>query len=435
MTVRLNETAFETLTKTQMIGIFRENGLRRDWCPVNKPEMVSIARSLGVTRVVDGARRSGMADDLIDSLVADGEPMPDHDEPAAPAAPEVNEVATMLARLLASGKGSVDEDAVRAIAGRMIDSNTKDVLDTVSGWVEQAKSVMIDHAEQLISAMPAREVVVKTERAEVKLDGIVHPVFDKVVRLAAAGLNVMLVGPAGCGKTHLAHQVATALGHSFASISGSAGVSEAQLTGRLLPTGDGGKFNYVESPFVREYQKDSGAFLFDEMDAFDSNCLLAVNQALANGGFEIEARAASGLTTYVKRGSKAILMGSCNTFGTGADMVYVGRSPLDGASLDRWYVVKMDYNPVLEAQLSGLPAPKVAAWQAADEPTEAEIGVVAQWVLDLRTKVAASKLRRIVSTRTLQKAVTARRAGVPFAEIKADLTAGWTRDELAKVGL
>ena len=45
----------------------------------------------------------------------------------------------------------------------------------------------------------------------------------------------------------------------------------------------------------------------------------------------------------------------------------------------------------------------------------------------------AAKLRRFVSTRTFQKAAAARMAGVPLKEVKADIFAGWTRDELAKV--
>ena len=44
-----------------------------------------------------------------------------------------------------------------------------------------------------------------------------------------------------------------------------------------------------------------------------------------------------------------------------------------------------------------------------------------------------ARLRRVVSTRTLQKAVAARQAGVPSEEVKRDLLAGWSRDELAKV--
>lgn len=276
------------------------------------------------------------------------------------------------------------------------------------------------------------EVYVNDEKKG-EIEEHTHPLFDKVLRLCAAGVNVLLVGPAGCGKTHLAGQVAKALGKSFGSISGSAGVSESQLTGRLLPTGEGGRFEYTPSVFVKEYE-NGGAFLFDEIDAFDPNVLLVANQALANGGFFVEARAAAGLSTFVQRHPDSILIGSANTFGTGADMLYVGRNGLDAASLDRWYVVRMTYDPAYEAQLIGLPKPRVAQWKPAAAPTEDEIRVLGQWVLSVREKAAAAKLRRVVSTRAVQKAIAARKAGIPAEEIKADLLSGWSKDEMVKVG-
>ena len=104
--------------------------------------------------------------------------------------------------------------------------------------------------DEVIGQRVPRAVEIRRPNGEaVRLEERVHPQFDKVVKLASAGVNVMLVGPAGCGKTHLAHQVAKALGKTFGSISGSAGVSEAHLTGRLLPTGENGRFEYTESPF------------------------------------------------------------------------------------------------------------------------------------------------------------------------------------------
>lgn len=267
-----------------------------------------------------------------------------------------------------------------------------------------------------------------------RMDEHTHPLFEKVVRLCQAGLNVMLVGPAGCGKTHLAGQVAKALGRPFGSISGSAGVSEAQLTGRLLPTGGGGKFEYHESPFVKQYA-NGGLFLFDELDAFDANCLLTVNQATANGGFEIEARAASGLDTFVKRHNQTILIGSANTYGSGASAMYVGRAGLDASSVDRWYMVQMDYDPAFEASLAGMAHTPAKAWKAAAAPTPSEIEDIGRWVLELRSKVNNSRLRRIVSTRTMQKAIAARQAGIPTNEVKSDVLCGWSEDERSKVGV
>jgi hypothetical protein len=97
-------------------------------------------------------------------------------------------------------------------------------------------------------------------------------------------------------------------------------------------------------------------------------------------------------------------------------------------------VIVMDYDAALEAAIAGLPYQPGAKWEAAAAPTAQELKDLGQWVLSLRAKVAAAKLRRVVSTRTLQKAIAARQAGIPADEVKRDLLAGWTRDELSKVG-
>jgi hypothetical protein len=74
----------------------------------------------------------------------------------------------------------------------------------------------------------------------------------------------------------------------------------------------------------------------------------------------------------------------------------------------------MDYDKKLEAQLAD---------------TE-----ICEWVWGLRKRANELRLRRVVSTRMMQKASAAKAAGISLGEIKRDLLSGWTRDELAKVG-
>src|SRR5262249_23284025 len=77
-----------------------------------------------------------------------------------------------------------------------------------------------------------------------------HKRFDRCLRLAKARKNILMIGPAGCGKTVLAEKIAAALDLEFAHVSCSAGTSEGTLLGRLLPTGEGGQFEYASSEFV-----------------------------------------------------------------------------------------------------------------------------------------------------------------------------------------
>ena len=44
-------------------------------------------------------------------------------------------------------------------------------------------------------------------------------------------------------------------------------------------------------------------------------------------------------------------MATANTFGTGANPMYAGRAALDGATMDRWIIVTVDYDRDLEADI------------------------------------------------------------------------------------
>src|SRR5262245_10368722 len=169
------------------------------------------------------------------------------------------------------------------------------------------------------------EIVVKDPEGVVvaKVEGKPHRALPKA--LARARRPVLLVGPAGSGKTHLAEQVAKALGLPFAFIACSAGMSEGQLLGRLVPTGEAGKFEYLISEFVRCYE-NGGVFLFDEIDAADSNTLLVLNSALANGRMALPNRPEK---PFADRHPDFVCFAAANTFGTGADRMYVGRNQLD----------------------------------------------------------------------------------------------------------
>ena len=136
------------------------------------------------------------------------------------------------------------------------------------------------------------------------------------------------------------------------------------------------------------------------------------------------------------RGKNVAIIAAANTFGTGADLMYAGRNQLDAATLDRFYVVKMDYDEALEQDISGVPPTNpLIAWAAAPKPDEEELLSLGRWIKDLRSSVMQHRLRRVVSTRTFQKAFAARRAGLSTHEVKLDTLAGWTQDDMAKAAV
>ena len=270
-------------------------------------------------------------------------------------------------------------------------------------------------AEEVAKNNPQKIVINESIKQQVMILEGTHPLFEKVLKLVVAGINVLLVGPAGCGKSTLAEQIAKALKRVFGTLHCTSGASESQLLGWLLPIGEGkkaGEFTYVASEFVRLFEQGNSVFLLDEIDAADPNMLLVINSALANGAMHVPQRHEA---PHVKRGKNAAIIAAANTYGTGADMVYAGRNQLDAATLDRFYVVEMGYDQKLEQRIGDKHA--------------------CEWVWNLRAKVQQAKLRRVVGTRMILKLTAAVKAGIDVLEAQKDLLAGWTRDELNKVGV
>lgn len=245
------------------------------------------------------------------------------------------------------------------------------------------------------------------------VEGEKHPKYDDVLRLCRAGISVMLVGPTGSGKSHLARQVAEALGYELASVSCTAGMSEGQLTGRMIPTGKGGKFKYATTEFVRCYE-EGGVFLLDEMDAADPNVLLVVNQALANGHLPLPNRIDN---PVAKRHPNFVMMVACNTWGRGADRMFTGRARLDESTLDRFRAgqVVMEYDQVLEAKL------------LRDKD-------LCETLWSIREKIFANRMERVVSTRFFADSQRLLDAGFSGEYCLQQLTMGWTEDEKVRVG-
>jgi cytidylate kinase len=235
-------------------------------------------------------------------------------------------------------KPELDADKVRAIVREMLET-----FDVTAKMAEVEK-YMTDKAAVLESILTEKlmcltPIKVETPKGEIKTLGIQHKSFELVLKLATARHNVWLVGPSGSGKTHLAESIAKALDVPFESISVGLQTSKTDLFGYTDAHG-----NYVQTSFYRRY-REGGVFLLDEVDNGNANVLAMINAATSNGscGFPCG---------MIEKHKDFVFMAAANTYGLGANAVYVGRNQIDGATRNRFAFVEIGYDETLESALT-----------------------------------------------------------------------------------
>lgn len=167
-----------------------------------------------------------------------------------------------------------------------------------------------------------------------------HYLFKDVLEAVNVGIHVALVGPAGSGKSTLCHQIADALEKRYFLQNAVTGTHE--LSGYMDAYG-----KYHSTAFRAAFEK-GGLILVDEADSSDAGALKWMNTALANGYAMFPDREEPVLCNKDFRIAIA-----ANTFGTGADRIYVGANQLDASTLDRFVFFDFRYDEKLEVALSG----------------------------------------------------------------------------------
>ena len=199
--------------------------------------------------------------------------------------------------------------------------------------------------------------------------GFYHEKFEQILSQVQLDEPIMLIGPAGSGKNVAISQVADALGqHMYYTNNAS---NEFKLTGFIDAGG-----NYRGTEFYKAF-KNGGIFFLDEIDNSDPSALIVINSALANGYMAFPHET-------IDRHPDFRIIAAANTWGKGADLQYVGRNALDGATLDRFDNIFFDYDTNLEKAL-----------YPNDE--------VLQFMWSFRNAVYQSKIPHIVSTRGIGK--------------------------------
>ena len=174
-------------------------------------------------------------------------------------------------------------------------------------------------------------------------------------------------------------------------------------------------------------------YLLDDMDRGDANVMVMLHQLLANGSITIPQKL---VDPTVYKHTDCIFIAGANRVGSMGSSIYSEAGDLDGATIDRFYLIEVDYdvNYIKSKFKSGKAAPKSAAWRPVAPATSEQIEQAGEWLMKVYANVQKAKIDRIFATRAADKLVAAMRVGIPFAEAKVDIIADWSKDEIQRSG-
>lgn len=213
------------------------------------------------------------------------------------------------------------------------DDTARERIDAIAAQVEALAAQV-----EALKNQPARVHEIRLPEKAEKVEGILHPRFDKVCAYIKRGKNVYLYGPAGSGKNVMCEQVAKALGLKF--YYQNTVLTKFDLSGFKNAVGD-----FEKTEFFQAFT-NGGLFMLDEADNSTAEAMVALNAALANGYYSFPGIG----RVDVHPDFRCIAAG--NTIGTGADSAYCGRYKLDASSRDRFVFVKIDYCEEIEKAIT-----------------------------------------------------------------------------------
>ena len=266
--------------------------------------------------------------------------------------------------------------------------------------------------ERVIELIKAHSTAPTTTRVEIKQQDkqeitreLCHKDYALVLAHIAAGVNVAAVGPAGSGKSTLFKNAAEDLGLDYYTTG--AVQQESKIMGYMDANG-----KYIRTPFRDAYEK-GGLIVLEEADGSSARALLAANNATANDVTDFP-------DGMVNRHEDFVCVMAMNTFGTGASRQYVGRTQLDGATLDRFAFIEIGYDEALERQIA------LSFNDAA--------GFWVEEVQAFRKRIEGAGIRHVVSPRASIMGAKLLKQGLPHEVIiKTTLHKGLTADQIKQV--
>lgn len=335
------------------------------------------------------------------SLPSESAPTPPTTDSADPALDQLREA---LRKVIGPQEAKLDEARVRQLVDERAATLSADALKVINQALADAKAATAQAIADALAAVKPTAVTHEFKLgAEVRpVTGAIHRQLPQVVAWVRSGVPVWLWGQAGGGKTHLARQLAEALGLPFYC----APIDETITVGKLVGFRNVSNGEFVEGLMYRAY-KYGGVQLLDEIDT-NATAIASTNSLTANDHYTFP----NG--EEVPRHPDFRLIAGANSKGTGAVAGYTARVRMDAATLDRFAVIKLEYDPGLELALAaGVPS-TATPWAPGEPASPALCRAYVEWVQRARSKVGDSVL---ISPRASYLGVRALSAGIPPAEV------------------
>jgi MoxR-like ATPase len=196
--------------------------------------------------------------------------------------------------------------------------------------------------------MPTRTIVVNGAQ-RVEIEGVAHRQMEEVLWAISAGLNVQMVGGPGVGKTHMAAQIAVALGRGFYCIGFHLQSTASELKGYMSATGEfipTVVFDWASNP-------EGGLLLADELDRSHPGIQAALNSLLSNRFIVLPNR------EIIYLNDNHVILAATNTFGDGPDWQYPAAQRFSAEFKDRFVAIEIEIDENVEmaaAMAKGAPA-------------------------------------------------------------------------------
>ena len=279
-----------------------------------------------------------------------------------------------------NGYFSKEIDSIEEKSTDLFNSMNLSILESLKKVQDESDKIVkniVDKAmEQFKESCRFKTVVININNIKTNvLPGqLFHNKFEEVVKVLSLRLHPLLVGPAGSGKNVILEQAAKALKLNFYYVNDV--TEEHKVMGFVDANG-----KFQQTQFFKAFTK-GGLIMIDEMDNSHPSALLAINAALGTG-FHQYLTFPNGV--LYESNPDFYLAAAANTYGTGSDQIYCGRSSLDGASLNRFLPIFIDYDKNLEQNLVKNTNILNLFWQ-------------------IRKSINKNKIRQVISTRNIVNA-------------------------------